>query len=380
MRRTLRPASAPASSPRTPGVLPTTMLWTACRAAVGGEWSPSPDVPGPASFLSQERRHRGECPPGADDWRDDVSPPKRRMIPPAGTDAIRDADQGPHPPPRGGQVSPRSEASWPSLRPRGRDGERLRLIGDLASRSIADRKDESSWLTSRPSGSRSSSSRSGWSPGGGSGCRGTSTRPGRGSSPTPRRRRSWRPGVGLLAEYQERLAAQDTYGVVMVLQAMDAAGKDGTIRHVMSGVNPQGVQVSSFKVPSSEDLDHDYLWRYAKKLPERGNIGIFNRSYYEEVLVVRVHPRDPRRPEDAAVAPSAATSGSAASARSTTGSTTCPTRASGSPSCSSTSPRRSSAGGSWPGSTWPRRTGSSAPTTPRSGCSGTTTRRRSARC
>ena len=72
---------------------------------------------------------------------------------------------------------------------------------------------------------------------------------------------------------------------------MDAAGKDGTIRHVMSGVNPQGVQVSSFKVPSSEDLDHDYLWRYAKKLPERGNIGIFNRSYYEEVLVVRVHPQ-----------------------------------------------------------------------------------------
>ena len=77
----------------------------------------------------------------------------------------------------------------------------------------------------------------------------------------------------------------------MVLQAMDAAGKDGTIRHVMSGVNPQGVQVSSFKVPSSEDLDHDYLWRYARKLPERGNIGIFNRSYYEEVLVVRVHPQ-----------------------------------------------------------------------------------------
>ena len=100
-----------------------------------------------------------------------------------------------------------------------------------------------------------------------------------------------RQGVELLAEYQARLAAQDTYGVVVVLQAMDAAGKDGTIRHVMSGVNPQGVQVSSFKVPSSEDLDHDYLWRYAKKLPERGNIGIFNRSYYEEVLVVRVHPR-----------------------------------------------------------------------------------------
>jgi PPK2 family polyphosphate:nucleotide phosphotransferase len=98
-------------------------------------------------------------------------------------------------------------------------------------------------------------------------------------------------GVELLADYQTRLAAQDTYGLLVVLQAMDAAGKDGTIGHVMSGVNPQGVQVSSFKVPSSEDLDHDYLWRYAKKLPERGNIGIFNRSYYEEVLVVRVHPQ-----------------------------------------------------------------------------------------
>jgi len=97
-------------------------------------------------------------------------------------------------------------------------------------------------------------------------------------------------GIELLAEYQARLAAQDTYGVLVVLQAMDAAGKDGTIRHVMSGVNPQGVQVSGFKVPSAEDLDHDYLWRYARKLPERGNIGIFNRSYYEEVLVVRVHP------------------------------------------------------------------------------------------
>ena len=101
-----------------------------------------------------------------------------------------------------------------------------------------------------------------------------------------------REGVALLAEYQPRLAAQDTHGAGgCVFQAMDAAGKDGTIRHVMSGVNPQGVQVSSFKTPSSEDLDHDYLWRYAKKLPERGNIGIFNRSYYEEVLVVRVHPQ-----------------------------------------------------------------------------------------
>jgi polyphosphate kinase 2 (PPK2 family) len=99
-----------------------------------------------------------------------------------------------------------------------------------------------------------------------------------------------RTGVSLLAEYQERLAAQDTYGVLLCLQALDAGGKDGTIRHVMSGVNPQGVRVSSFKVPSAEELDHDYLWRYAQRLPRRGEIAIFNRSHYEEVLVVRVHP------------------------------------------------------------------------------------------
>src|SRR5262249_20193055 len=97
-------------------------------------------------------------------------------------------------------------------------------------------------------------------------------------------------GVALLSEYQARLAAQDTWAVLVILQALDAAGKDGTIRHVMSGVNPQGVRVNSFKVPSVEELDHDYLWRYARKLPARGEIGIFNRSHYEEVLVVRVHP------------------------------------------------------------------------------------------
>ena len=99
-------------------------------------------------------------------------------------------------------------------------------------------------------------------------------------------------GVRLLAEYQARLAAQDTWGVLVVLQAMDTAGKDGTIRHVMSGVNPQGVAVHSFKVPSAEELDHDFLWRYAQRLPARGEIGIFNRSHYEEVLVVRVHPEN----------------------------------------------------------------------------------------
>src|SRR6476660_9392692 len=99
-------------------------------------------------------------------------------------------------------------------------------------------------------------------------------------------------GVQLLSEYQARLAAQDDWGVLVVLQALDTAGKDGTIRHVMSGVNPQGVAVHSFKVPSAEELDHDFLWRYAQRLPARGGIGIFNRSHYEEVLVVRVHPEN----------------------------------------------------------------------------------------
>ncbi|OGB94582.1 MAG: hypothetical protein A2Z31_09880 [candidate division NC10 bacterium RBG_16_65_8] len=97
-------------------------------------------------------------------------------------------------------------------------------------------------------------------------------------------------GVQSLAEYQDRLYAQNTHALLLVLQAMDAAGKDGIIKHVMSGLNPQGCQVYSFKAPSAEELDHDYLWRNFKVLPERGRIGIFNRSYYEEVLVVRVHP------------------------------------------------------------------------------------------
>jgi len=98
-----------------------------------------------------------------------------------------------------------------------------------------------------------------------------------------------------LAEEQDMLYAQDRWSLLLVFQAMDAAGKDGTIKHVMSGVNPQGCQVFSFKQPSSEDLNHDFLWRYSKRLPERGLIGIFNRSYYEEVLVVRVHPEILRR-------------------------------------------------------------------------------------
>lgn len=97
-------------------------------------------------------------------------------------------------------------------------------------------------------------------------------------------------GVAALAELQDKLYAQDRWSVLLVFQAMDAAGKDGAIKHVMSGVNPQGCQVTSFKAPSSEELDHDYLWRCNRALPERGRIGIFNRSYYEEVLVVKVHP------------------------------------------------------------------------------------------
>ncbi|RDV05049.1 polyphosphate kinase 2 family protein [Undibacter mobilis] len=97
-------------------------------------------------------------------------------------------------------------------------------------------------------------------------------------------------GVERLAELQERLYADNRWSVLVVLQAMDAAGKDSLIKHVMSGVNPQGVQVVSFKQPSAEELDHNFLWRVARALPERGRIGIFNRSHYEEVLVVRIHP------------------------------------------------------------------------------------------
>jgi PPK2 family polyphosphate:nucleotide phosphotransferase len=97
-------------------------------------------------------------------------------------------------------------------------------------------------------------------------------------------------GVARLSALQERLYAQDRWALLLIFQAMDAAGKDGAIKHVMSGINPQGCQVYSFKAPSSEELDHDFLWRTTRRLPERGRIGIFNRSYYEEVLVVRVHP------------------------------------------------------------------------------------------
>ncbi len=109
------------------------------------------------------------------------------------------------------------------------------------------------------------------------------------SEDKPRAKEALTMGVDVLAKLQNMLYAQDCWAVLLIFQAMDAAGKDGAIKHVMSGVNPQGCQVFSFKAPTSEDLDHDYLWRCMKCLPERGRIGVFNRSYYEETFVVRVH-------------------------------------------------------------------------------------------
>jgi PPK2 family polyphosphate:nucleotide phosphotransferase len=110
------------------------------------------------------------------------------------------------------------------------------------------------------------------------------------SADKPRAKEALQNGVQALAELQDMLYAQDRWSLLLIFQAMDAAGKDGTIKHVMSGINPQGCQVTSFKSPTSLDLDHDYFWRCFKEMPERGRIGIFNRSYYEETLVVRVHP------------------------------------------------------------------------------------------
>jgi PPK2 family polyphosphate:nucleotide phosphotransferase len=110
------------------------------------------------------------------------------------------------------------------------------------------------------------------------------------SEDKPRAKEALQIGVEALAELQDMLYAQDRWGVLLIFQAMDAAGKDGAIKHVMSGVNPQGCEVNSFKAPGANELDHDYLWRTHMRVPERGRIGIFNRSYYEEVLVLRVHP------------------------------------------------------------------------------------------
>jgi PPK2 family polyphosphate:nucleotide phosphotransferase len=110
------------------------------------------------------------------------------------------------------------------------------------------------------------------------------------SEDKPRAQEALATGIQALAELQDKLYAQDQWSLLLIFQAMDAAGKDGAIKHVMSGINPQGCEVHSFKAPTSEDLDHDWLWRCWRRLPERGRIGIFNRSYYEETLVVRVHP------------------------------------------------------------------------------------------
>lgn len=106
----------------------------------------------------------------------------------------------------------------------------------------------------------------------------------------PKAKEALEAAVELLTDLQDRLYAHDRWAVLVIFQAMDAAGKDGAIKHVLSGVNPQGCEVTSFKAPSAEELDHDFLWRCAKRIPERGRIGVFNRSYYEETLVVRVHP------------------------------------------------------------------------------------------
>ena len=114
---------------------------------------------------------------------------------------------------------------------------------------------------------------------------------GLGSELKPQAKELLADGIKELSRLQDILAAQDCWGLLLIVQGMDAAGKDGTVKHVMSGVNPQGVEVWSFKAPSAEELNHDYLWRTTKCLPKRGHIGIFNRSYYEEVLVVRVHLR-----------------------------------------------------------------------------------------
>jgi PPK2 family polyphosphate:nucleotide phosphotransferase len=110
------------------------------------------------------------------------------------------------------------------------------------------------------------------------------------SADKPRAKDALAIGIEALTQLQDMLYAQDRWAVLLIFQAMDAAGKDGAIKHVMSGVNPQGCQVFSFKAPTHEDLDHDFMWRTSKSLPERGRIGIFNRSYYEETLIVRVHP------------------------------------------------------------------------------------------
>ena len=179
-------------------------------------------------------------------------------------------------------------------------------------------------------------------------------------------------GIEELKDAQELLWASNTYAVLVVFQAMDAAGKDSTIKHVMSGVNPQGVHVVSFKQPSSEELDHDFLWRISKALPARGQIGIFNRSQYEEVVALRVHPEwlDNQNCRPASVVPLSGPGVTRTSTRSS-GTWTAPARRSSS--SSSTCQRRSRSAASWPASTTPTSCGSSVRATSPCGLTGTST-------
>ena len=176
-----------------------------------------------------------------------------------------------------------------------------------------------------------------------------------------------------LSAQQQLLYASNRHAILLIFQAMDAAGKDGVIRHVMSGVNPQGCQVFSFKHPSATELQHDFLWRTTRDLPERGRIGIFNRSYYEEVLIARVHPEILRSEGLPDIAHEEKRSGAAGIARSSVWSSICTTMARGSSSSSCIFQRRSSASAFCNGSTSRRRTGNSARPISRSGNTGRTT-------
>ena len=184
----------------------------------------------------------------------------------------------------------------------------------------------------------------------------------------------WTEHVAKLSSQQQLLYASNRYAVLLIFQAMDAAGKDGAIKHVMSGVNPQGCQVFSFKHPSPTELQHDFLWRTTRDLPERGRIGIFNRSYYEEVLIVRVHP-EILRSEGHPECPASTTrrSGTTGIVRSWILRDICTATEPASSSSSSTSRRRSSESASWHASTSRKRTGNSALRTSRSGNSGSST-------
>ena len=175
-----------------------------------------------------------------------------------------------------------------------------------------------------------------------------------------------------MSDMQEKLYAQENWSVLLIFQAMDAAGKDGTIKHVMSGVNPQGCQVTSFKQPSPLELSHDYLWRSSVALPERGRIGIFNRSYYEEVLVVRVHEKL-LQAERIPAGSSTKICGRIATRTSTPTNVTSPATAPSSANSSSISPRANRKSGSSPGSTNRQKTGNSPRPISRNAPTGTTT-------